>query len=743
MRVSLFSSLTNPTPVDYVCTWPDLVALLSTFEEYPAGAEGKKAGKLWSGAFYPAGKTRKNENVEGLSAVVFDFDAVEDSDFASVLARVEGLGLACVWHTTHSHRVKSGKEGKGCYRLALPLGRSAAASEWRDVWGGLVDALEVRGIDGFDASSGDISRSYFLPANTPDVPGECGQRVGDAVDVDGVLEWQKEKSGVFAGIAEAAPEKRKRGERGPGKPKPGFVRGLHVAGGGHRDNYLASAGGWARAQGWGFEQIRDWLIIVDNEDCKPPKGIDVVERVAASMCKLPAGATKPFDDIGNAARLLDKHKHEVIFVPAWKSWLTWNAPRWQREGAEQALMRMAGGVARDIAKQIDPKLTVQDPKLAEKIRGFATRTATVPKMQHMVKAAEPHAMVMVDELDTHLDLFNTYAGVVDLRTGRMGPSDPALLFTKVAGARDFDPDIDSSDWEQLVLEIMGGDREMAAYLQRAMGYSLSGRVSEEVMFFAYGRGGAGKGTIMTPLLDAMGDYGKPGMDGLLLAKRNGDSHPTEVASLAGVRMVSCSELEEGKPWNENRIKQLTGGDPVETRRMKENTWTMRPTWKIWATANDKPVVRDTSNAIWRRLQPIHFTEDFAAVKDMHLKQKWNNRLAEVLAWAVRGAVEWYRIGLSPPGRVSDALKLYKEESDITTNFMRKCVTGDECRLRVSAAYQTYVHAEQEEGNPQPCGKQRFNAALRGKGFTTVDRDGYPCWRGLGLKTDQKHVKLVR
>ncbi|HTU59486.1 MAG TPA: phage/plasmid primase, P4 family, partial [Polyangiales bacterium] len=299
----------------------------------------------------------------------------------------------------------------------------------------------------------------------------------------------------------------------------------------------------------------------------------------------------------------------------------------------------------------------------------ARKSESHARLKSMISLASTQAEVAVRSADFDRDvwLLNCTNGVVNLRNGELRPHDPALLLTKVTRTG-FVAEATCPRWEAFVLECMGGDQELAAYLQRVAGYALTGDIREHCLFFLCGGGANGKGSFVNTLVRLLGDYAKPGALDLLLEKR-GEAHPTEQADLFGARLVSVQEVEQGKPWAEATLKALTGGDPIKARRMREDFWTFEPTHKLLVSGNHKPRARGGDDGFWRRMRVIPFEVSFKGREDRTLGDKLAAEAPGILAWAVRGCLEWRRGGLAEPESVHAQTEAYRRESDSAAEFI--------------------------------------------------------------------------
>lgn len=444
-------------------------------------------------------------------------------------------------------------------------------------------------------------------------------------------------------------------------------------------------------------------------------------------------------DLGNAERLALRHGHRLRFVGVHKKWYTWTGQRWAVDDTGE-VSRLAAETVR--ALYAEAAQTENDLERLALVQ-HAQRSESGARLNAMVSLAATQEEVVARPSDFDGDhmLLNTPTGTIDLRTGRLRPHSAQDMITKMTSAP-FDPAALCPTWERFLDDCMDGDPEVVAYLQRIVGYSLTGSVREHALFFLYGDGCNGKSTFVDTLLHALGDYATPGAPNLLLEKRN-ESHPTEQADLHGARFVSLQEVDQGRGWAESTLKALTGGDPVKARRMKEDFWTFDPTHKFWVSGNHKPSVKGADAGIWRRMRLIPFTVSFLGREDKMLNSKLAAEAPGILAWAVRGCAEWQAVGESPPSRVLVATASYQQESDDFGRFIAEnCIFEPNARLANGELRGAYDEWCREQGLEPPradlfAGLRRA-AAAHGLEITTgaMRFYGRPVrgWFGVRLKT---------
>jgi putative DNA primase/helicase len=359
----------------------------------------------------------------------------------------------------------------------------------------------------------------------------------------------------------------------------------------------------------------------------------------------------------------------------------------------------------------------------------------------MVAMAKDDLAVGPEELDTDPWLFNVENGTVDLRTGEIREHRKEDFITKLAPVA-FDPDAACPRWRAFLETTFAGDAELIGYMQRLVGYCLTGATEEHILPFLHGNGANGKSTFCETVLKLMGpDYAMKAAPDLLMARR-GEAHPTDRADLFGKRFVACIETEEGRRMAEALVKELTGGDRVRARRMREDFWEFTPTHHVWLAGNHKPTVRGSDHGIWRRIKLIPFDVVIPeAEQDKKLPAKLAHELPGILNWAIEGCLDWQRDGMREPQVVRVATAGYSAEMDEVGQFLAEhCEEGPGFLTPAAELYQRFREAKPESAINQ----HGFGARLRQKGFLNRDpatgkdyrtNKGKHGWKGLRLRTD--------
>lgn len=321
-------------------------------------------------------------------------------------------------------------------------------------------------------------------------------------------------------------------------------------------------------------------------------------------------------------------------------------------------------------------------------------------------------------------------GTIDLKTGTLLAPDPADFITKLLGAP-FDPNATCALWMKFLRDVFAGDESLVEYFQRLIGYCLTGLTTEQVIVFFYGSGANGKSVALTIIKLLLGDYGLHAA-AETLSPKHGDTVRSDLARLDGARLVTCSETADGKTIDEPLVKSLTGGDPITARRLYAKEFSFIPTCKFLLATNYRPVIRG-GEAIWRRIQLVPFMRTFAAnERDFNLTNKLKEELPGILAWAVRGCLEWQRIGLSPPQAVLAATEAYRADSDTFGHWMEdSCVIADGATMQVKPAFNNYVKWAEAQ-LAKPMSMMAFSRKLVERNFPKEKR-GVVMFIGIGLR----------
>jgi putative DNA primase/helicase len=419
----------------------------------------------------------------------------------------------------------------------------------------------------------------------------------------------------------------------------------------------------------------------------------------------------PTTDIGNAERLAHKYGADLRYCKPWKTWLHWTGRVWSEDQTEEVLSRAIKTV-RSIYLEAEE---CSDQKRRTALAEHALRSESATCIGAMIDLARGLGGIPVLPRDLDRDpwLFNCLNGTIDLRTGTLREHRREDLLTKLAPVQ-YDQHATCPLWEKSLNRWMDGNQDLIRYLQRLIGHCLTGDVSEQSLWFFYGKGANGKSTFLWTVLAMLGDYGMQAVSELLMLKHN-ESHPTERADLFGRRFAATIETEQGKRMAEALMKQITGGDRIRARKCFKDFFEFSPTHKIVLAANHKPVVQGTDHALWRRIKLVPFTVTISdEEKDKKLPEKLKAELPGVLAWAVRGCLDWQREGLAEPDEIRQATSKYQAEQDQLAAFLAEaCVAGASYRVQSGALLEAF---QNWSGN-KTMSPAQFKEAMEEKGFT--------------------------
>lgn len=445
----------------------------------------------------------------------------------------------------------------------------------------------------------------------------------------------------------------------------------------------------------------------------------------------------PHTDVGNAQLFAHEHQDHLRWVPHWKTWVRYDGKRWERIG-EGEVTPLAMTTIRKLYKSA---ADILDPDERTKLITHALRSESAGRLEGMVRLSKGLMGVDSTTFDRDPYALNVQNGTINLRTGELRPHHPADMLTKIAAA-EYHPDAACPRWDAF-LSLVLPDAEVRTFVQRFAGYSITGDVSEELLIYPHGRGANGKTTIVETFMDVLGEYAKSGAQDLLTAKTH-DDHPTGVADLQGARMVVLSETEAGRQWTEVMVKRLTSNERIKARFMKKDFFEFMPTHKFWIPANHKMRIRGQDDGIWRRIGLVPFEIKIPdSEKDKHWRQKLLSGYTDgggiehasersgVLAWMVRGCLDWQHSGLPLPKVIDDANRQYRRDQDKLGPFLEdECERVADAITKPKDLYNRYVA---HTGHADAWDFNNFREGLLERGYEEGRSTTMRGIRGLRLK----------
>ena len=397
-----------------------------------------------------------------------------------------------------------------------------------------------------------------------------------------------------------------------------------------------------------------------------------------------------YDDTGNAARFYDAYKDVLRYSYTRKNWYFYNGKIWtlDQEGkvkqlVDEILVKMKKEpifVSDDIDEEEAQKLLRRHLKYS---RGSNGKTNMLKETQHLLP-------VSAESFDRDKHLLNVQNGYIDLKTGKLHDHDKDLLFSKIASP-EYTDKIDCPMWLDFLDQIFDGNQELISYMQRAVGYSLSGSTEEQQMFILYGNGRNGKSVFLDIITEMIGTYTVNIQPQTLMVKNMSGGANSDIARLQNARLVTTTEPNDGMRFDEGLVKQITGGDTVTARFLYGDEFDYNPEFKLWMATNHKPIIRGTDDGIWRRMVIVPFTVQISESRvDKNLKYKLRREMIAILNWAVEGYRDWLHNGLNEPKIIEQQRKTYRTEMDVVELFIEECCLRKENeREKASDLYNVY------------------------------------------------------
>lgn len=764
-------------------SWPALFALWARKTQAPARSKTKEELPGWSPATFVRDH-RLKATVEAVYALVLDYDNALDKrpiknpvQPAAALALWPGVlaNLYTSWnHTTAWPR----------FRLVLPTSRPVSAAEyeriWLSTWQRLLDAGHAapRGEESaVDGGCKDASRFWFWPARRTE-EFLCLTQDGAPLDVDAIL----------ANVPETAPAASSR----PRKLKtsavldraskylaaiPGAIAGQH----GHDQCFAAAC---ALVVGFELDEAAalDLLAREYNPRCdppwsdrellhkvrsatktdgerghllkpskvanpeidldNPPPGIAIddqhhdVSDVAPPTDQpqqAPAAGPRvrrPLTDLGNAERFKDRHGHNVRYCAPWTKWLIWDGSRWAIDDGKRCTT-LAEETARSITAEAKGET---DAAIRQAVARWGKQSEASARIQGMITLATalPGIPIRPQDLDKNPWLLNCANGTVNLETGKLQDHDRRDLITKTTGTA-FDPAANCPQYDKFLSEVQP-DAGVRRFLDQLDGYSCTGVIREHIFVQHYGVGRNGKGTKLETKREILGDYAVKIPAETLCVKKGGSQHPTDRAAFFGRRFALASETGHNAVLDVALVNELTGGDTISCRRMREDFWTYEPTHKLEIQTNHKITVHETSLGIWSRMALVPWTADFSdpAKADTALPTKLKSEAAGILARFVRGCLDWQTHGLVRPQVIVEASREYQDDSDVLGAFIQECTeVAPNHKCTAKDLYAAYLAWAKDHGEYE-MSQNKLGRFLVERGFKR-QKSGTVSWRGLQVR----------
>ena len=440
-------------------------------------------------------------------------------------------------------------------------------------------------------------------------------------------------------------------------------------------------------------------------------------------------------DAGNSEFFAALYGEKLRYDHRRSRWLEWDSVRWREDG-DGRVVRLALTASRNRYKGA---VEIQDLEERKRISTWAISSEARARLESTIAIAKSLQPITDSGENWDADpwLFCVRNGVIDLRTGELKEGQQSDRITSQAPVV-YDPKAEAPRWLSFLNEIFSGDGELIAWLQKYLGYCLTGDTREQIVVFGFGKGANGKSKLLATLRHILGDYAydAPFSTFELL---NRSAIPNDLAALVGRRFVTSSETNEGTRLNEARVKALSGQDSITARFLHCEFFTFQPIAKFFLAVNHRPRVYDDSYGFWRRVRLIPFNREFKGDKDD--KQLLDKLVAEssgIFNWLLEGCRKWQAEGLEPiPESITQATTEYQTDSDPLSQFiLDQCAIQPQARVKASDLYKEYLSwcADQGLREKEKMTNNAFGRRMGQKFKKAHDRAG-TFYQGIGTKCD--------
>lgn len=444
---------------------------------------------------------------------------------------------------------------------------------------------------------------------------------------------------------------------------------------------------------------------------------------------------RPLTEVGAAERMADQYGDRIKYCHDWGRWLIWDGTRWATDQTN-TVQSMAVKMIRSIPQEADEA----DEETKKAYLKFARGLEKNSTVNNVLKQTERLVPVLSNSLDADLWAINCLNGTLDLRTGKLRPHDPADLNTKRIPVV-FDPKAKCPKFDEFLRTVLCGNQELIDFIIQYMGITLTGSIREQCFVVLYGQGDNGKSVLLNIIRTLMGDYGKAAPPNVFLEKKHGDGIPNDLADLQGARFVVDIETKERISFNEQRIKAVTGGEPIKARFLNKEFFEFVPQLKLWIASNHRPTISGTDKGIWRRIRLVPFDAvipEHKKVKDLD-KLIVQDELPGILNRALEGCLDWQKAGkLILPEVVKLTTEEYQKDMDIVGQFLEECCDfGTGYSVMKDDLYQAYRNWARNAGHNHPLTSVQFGAKVKERSLFGERKhrsmSGRYSWEGIKLK----------
>ena len=442
-----------------------------------------------------------------------------------------------------------------------------------------------------------------------------------------------------------------------------------------------------------------------------------------------------FTDVTNCDYFLKAYGDIIRYCITWNKFLFWNGTNWDIDTRG----RVAERCKKFVHKMYRGMRYITDRQLEAAFEKHLIKSESFRRIQALEGLLKISEEIKVEdfELDRDNYLFNVEGWTLNLKNGRSKVPNAKDLITKKSRFI-YEKDADCPVWKMFLMQIFNKDLQLIRFIQKAMGYALSGDVSEQCLFILWGTGANGKSTFLNVMLELFGDYALS--TGIETFMKKNSEQSNDIARLKGMRLVTTSEIEQGRQISESLIKMVTGEDALTARFLYGEYFSFKPTFKIFMATNHKLKIRGADNGIWRRIKMIPFTVTIPPEqRDKNLTEKLIAENSGILNWLLKGYAMWKKEGLEEPPAVREANEEYRMDMDSVGTFVTDCLELDaslQWRLPTNMLYQTYIKWC-NKNNERVMSQKWLGMRMSEKGFKRVITNGQRLWCGLAVKMQWK------
>lgn len=462
-------------------------------------------------------------------------------------------------------------------------------------------------------------------------------------------------------------------------------------------------------------KISQWLNLSDVQST-PASLVPTLEDIMSG----PDSHT----DIGNGKRFAHFNSDKCFYHEGMGKWFNWAGNYWN-DSSQTKVQKYAHVTVGKMFEESTDRYSID----------WAKQSSSRQKLRSMVEESKVYISKSNDDLNSDPFLFNVKNKTINLRTGEALEHNQNDLIDQITNVS-YDQDAKCPRFEAFLNEIFPDDIGLQDYVQKLLGYCLTGDTSEQKMFLFYGMGANGKGTLTELMRDIMGTYGVTIQADSLMqgSKQSGSQASPDIARLVNKRAGYISEGNMGNRLNEALVKQITGQDTLTARELHKSPFEFKPKFKMIFSTNYLPKVRGSDEGIWRRLVPVPFNKSFhGAQLDKSLSAKLSEEKSGILNWLIEGCLLWQNEGLIEPKAVLSAKKEYRDNSDNILRFLKDRTEEDEdSRVAKSVLYNAYKVWITSEGEHYTASSNEFGDILQRQGFVSHRTSSTRMWKGMKL-----------